>query len=229
MVLSHKKSLPIIILCGGKGTRIRELFSETPKGLIDINGKNVISTVIENDFFSDIYLAAGHLSDAYIKFIKNYEDKNIKICVESNPLGTGGAINNIIHEFNLDEFFVINGDTFIDIDFNDFFNVYIENNKPLLAIYNVEKSSDYGTIQINDQNDIISFKEKLVENETYAYAGLSILSKDLFSSFQKDESFSLEEEIFNKHAKRLHSYKMNKPFYDIGTPDRYKKAKKDLL
>ena len=107
-----------VILAGGFGTRLSHIVTDVPKPMAPISDKPfldyLISTLKKQGFNSFVFLT-GHKADVIEEHYKNLE--NAIFVREEKALGTGGAILNAFKYLN-DEFFVINGDTFFDIDFS---------------------------------------------------------------------------------------------------------------
>ena len=136
----------VIILAGGKGTRIKKFLKNKPKPMIKIQNLNFLDILIKNFSkysINKIYIAAGFKGD---KIFKKFHNKkvnlvDIKCIIEKKTLGTGGSLS----QFNgktTKKFFVINGDTFFDIDLNKIFYKYKNSKKIYLALSN---SNNYKT------------------------------------------------------------------------------------
>jgi len=106
--------MQLLILCGGLASRLGDITKSTPKVLLDIHGRKFLDIILEEyrkAGFSEFILLAGHLADK----LKEYESDNIKVIVEDEKLGTGGAVLNAL-PYLKDNFFTCNGDTFIPFD-----------------------------------------------------------------------------------------------------------------
>ena len=120
-------NIDLVILCGGKGSRLKSFTKKIPKPLLKINNitflDNLISYYQKYDF-KNIYLLAGYLGE---KIKKKYENKsvnfiNLKVIVEKSPKGTGGALNLIKNKVK-NNFLLINGDSFVEYDLLKFFKL----------------------------------------------------------------------------------------------------------
>ena len=116
-----------IILCGGYGTRLKSITKKTPKPLIRYYNKEFLAHVIdrlEHQGIEEVILLTYYKNQQFKKFI-NKINKNklkklkIKVVCEKDKLGTGGALINSI-KFQNDSFFLLNGDTFFDINLREF-------------------------------------------------------------------------------------------------------------
>ena len=121
--MKKNNKIDLVILAGGKGSRVRNFLHGKPKPLLKINNLSFLQILL-NEYakypFSNIYILAGYkgniiykrFNDKYINFIK------IKCFVEKKLLGTAGALRNLKKKINND-FLLVNGDSFFDIKLND--------------------------------------------------------------------------------------------------------------
>jgi len=115
--------MQVLILCGGKGTRLRPLTKTIPKPMLEFGGKPFLEYLIEyykkNDI-KDFILAVGYLKEQIVEYFGNGKKfgVNIKYSFEEKPLGTGGAVYNA-KKYLKGNFIVVNGDTFTDFEPKD--------------------------------------------------------------------------------------------------------------
>ena len=126
------KRIDVVILAGGKGSRIKKYLNLLPKPMIPINGRNFLSYLIQRLCIYNvrkIYILCGYRADP---IIKKYHNKIINfvpiVCVkEKKAMGTGGCLHKIFKKVSK-EFILINGDTFIDVDYSIIINKKINEN-----------------------------------------------------------------------------------------------------
>ena len=216
-----------IILCGGKGTRIREYNSSNQKCLIQINGLPFIEYLLKQFSQFKITLCTGYLGNQIKDLYQN--QKNIRVLQEHIPLGTGGAIVNSLKEINEELIIISNGDSFCDFNLNLAVKIFFEKEIDFLVVTtdNFNSHNDYGMIEADQNNIIKSFNEKPLDNysDRLMNCGIYIIKKKIFNDY-KVENISLEKEIIPKIITIYKSYSHNihKKVYDIGTPDRIKIA-----
>lgn len=223
-----------IILAGGKGTRISNLFPDKPKTLIDINGKSILERQIDKVISSGvetIIISICHLADTVDDFLKGrqFGNANVYTIRERTPLGTGGAIKNILLNTNTEQALIINGDTLNDFDYTEMILAHLSNkNENTIGILKRNDNSSFGGLDIKE-NKVIKFAEKTDENLPYTNTGVYILSLDAFNHTHKG-SFSLEEEIFPllKNGE-LSSFEYQGNFWDVGTKERFEIALKEVV
>lgn len=221
--------MKLLVLAGGKGTRLKSAVPNLPKVLAPINGKPFVDLQIES------WLSQGVTSITFIlhhdaDLIRSYIHSQYKILVENGfisfvvdpyPLDTGGALFNTIKELNLiNNFLVTNADTWLSSGLKKVWS----SKPPSIGIIKVQDTSRYGEVTFLE-NKILSFKEK--ENssqEGFINAGLSLLSPINFKN-QKKEIFSLERDFMPSlvNKKELNAVILNTNFIDIGIPDDYQR------
>lgn len=158
-----KTNYNMIIMAGGKGSRLAPLTSVLPKPLLPINNKPIISHIIEKFEKSGIkkFIISINKNNLIIKdYIRNISNKkNIKFIEESRPLGTVGALS-LIKKIN-QPFFVTNCDVLFDLDINKLIDKY-KKFKPHLIIVtvNLKSKTSYGVCQVDKNYKLIGIKEK---------------------------------------------------------------------
>lgn len=234
--LIRNTSIDVIILCGGLGTRLKPLFPNVPKTLVKIRNKPFLDILLENIIsyrFRNIVLCTGYLKEQIKDHFSNYrENSNITFSEEKEPLGTGGALKNAQSLITNDNFLVLNGDSICEIDFNDLEKFHTQKNSLISIVLSknvLEDDLQYGFVDIDDQQRIISFNEKSFKKEKLINAGIYMMNKKIFNYISNyNAPLSLEYDLFPK----LISNMKNKCFgfiteselIDIGTPERYKNA-----
>lgn len=226
-----------IILAGGFGTRLQSVISDLPKPLAPINNQPFLNfqlNYLKYYGIKNVVLSVGYLSQK----IKNYygsEYNGIKITYaeELVTLGTGGGIRLAMMASNTDLAFVLNGDSFFDIDLNLFYKRHLESQSQLsLALRKVSNAARYGTIEKNEFNRILSFTEKTeVAKDGIINGGVYILSKSTYLPITPSEiNFSIEKDFFEKQLSNLkiNGFEFDNYFIDIGIPEDYLKAQNDF-
>ncbi len=226
---NSNKLPPLIILCGGKGTRISHLSNGVPKGLLDINGTSVVEDqcIRFAPHHELIILATGYLGEQYLSLKSKLPFNNILVEQEERPLGTGGALRKVVDKFEFKSFFVVNGDTFIDVDTREMIKSWkINETEGVLGVAKISGDlKDFGNISLDKSDIITSFSEKTGRGE-YVYGGVGLLSANVFMDNALNSEFSLEEEIFMNSNNRFQAYMLKNGFYDIGTEERLRKIRK---
>ncbi len=230
---SRFPEMDFVILCGGLGTRLRTTLPNMPKALAPIAGTPFLDILLHHLFkagFKRIILAVGHLQNPIISRYGN--DSRILFAKEREPLGTGGAVRNARRLIKSPHFFVANGDTFSDADYQNFFTVHkTKGGIVTMGITRAGRRTDAGNILTDASGRILSFKEKRgARSRSGISAGLYCMRREVFDVMPKRKRFSLEEEVFSSLARQgvLFGVPIKREAIDIGTPARYARAKRIL-
>lgn len=219
-----------IILAGGLGKRLGKKSENCPKPMQKINDEPFLDNLIWNlkrHNIKNIILSIGYLSDIFKSHYGNGSNAgvNIDFVEEQVPLGTGGALKKCSDLID-DYFLLLNGDTIFDINYHDLSKSFPDNKVGHLALNYVENVSRYGEVQ-TEGADIVSFKEKINNDDGYINSGVGIFRKKIIE-YIPNGNVSLEKDVFPKliNKKLLSSKKYKSFFLDIGIPETLKSANK---
>ena len=228
---SFGEKIDIVILAGGKGSRIKKLINNCPKPLARINKNKTFLDYLLNNIckynINKIFILAGYKGN---KIYKVYHGKNInlvpvKCIVEKKPLGTAGSLLQIKKKISK-KFMIINGDTIFDINFDEFKNNKIKKDEIFIAL----SKSNYKSPGARLYNLAIRKKRVIFKkNSKLINAGIYLVNRDFLKNI-KPSTFSLENEIIFKliNQKKAKGKIYNNFFLDIGTPKTLKLARKIL-
>ena len=159
-----KLSIPVVIMAGGKGTRLAPLTNVLPKPLIPVGDKTITEHIIEqfSSFGCDDYtMIVNYKKDLIKAYFKETKYKGtLRFVDEEIFQGTGGGLKLLDGMFN-ETFFMINCDTLIDADYEDILEHHKKNNALVTMVCALKKVSvPYGTVEIDNGGNLVSFKEK---------------------------------------------------------------------
>lgn len=235
-----------LILSAGLGNRLRPLTEKTPKPLLPINGKPLLSYHLESLYkygVRDILINTHHLHEQIDEFVKNNKDKfdglRVQTVFEENLLGGAGTLKSNSSFFEGEEnFFVVYGDVLTNINYGNLLNVHKEKcGIATIASYVEEYPESKGIISFDENDRILKFIEKPKPEQViskYANAGMYVLSKNVLkylNSFDKipfDFGHDLFPYLIEKNEK-MYVYKMYETLLDIGTLESYNKAQDMLI
>ncbi|WP_297986093.1 nucleotidyltransferase family protein [uncultured Campylobacter sp.] len=213
-----------IILCGGLGTRLRSVISDVPKPMAPIKNKPFLAFVLEylkKQNISRVVLAVSYKYEIIQEYFGNsYLGMQILYSIEKEPLGTGGAILEALNLINSDSCYVLNGDTFFDVNLD---RLKLDNSDICVALKPMKNFDRYGSVDIDNNSYISAFNEKKFTSNGLINGGVYLIKKNIFNSFNLPNKFSFEEFfqenflIFNAKATVFDDY-----FIDIGIPQDYK-------
>jgi len=226
------KKTDIVILAGGKGTRIKKYLDGKPKPLVQIKNYKFLDLLIKKICKYDInnlIILAGYKGNL-IK--KKYHNKSFnfvktKVIIEKKPLGTAGALAQLKNKVKND-FIVINGDTFFDLDISKVIKFQLKKNEIFLSLVkNHNYKSNKKLVYLNlDKNNNIIFDN----NSKFINGGVYKFNKSFLKIIIK-KNHSLENDIIPNLIikKKVKGLNFNDFFIDIGTPKNLSDAKKNLL
>ncbi len=225
-----KIDVDIVILCGGLGTRLNTLLPNAPKALASINGVpflDKLMTTVNKQGFEKFVLCVGHLKQQIIDHYSQTTNFDISYSLESQQLGTGGAIKNALPAIKNNFFIAMNGDSFCDVSLKSLIEFHQKKNADISVVISTadNERDDVGNIAIDENYKIISFSEKSKKTVSQNInAGIYVINKSVIDSFDA-KMFSLEVDLFPKliKNKNIYGFETNNLVYDIGTPKRYKK------
>ncbi|HEF3288296.1 TPA: nucleotidyltransferase family protein [Campylobacter jejuni] len=211
-----------IILCGGLGTRLKSVIKDIPKPMAPINDKPFLEFIFEHlkkQGIKEVILAVSYKYEVIQEYFKDeFLGIKIKYSIEKEPLGTGGAINEAL-KFIKNEAYVLNGDTFFDIDLS---KLRLNESKICLALKQMNGFDRYGTVELDGKNYIKLFKEKEFKKQGLINGGIYLLNKDIFNDFDLQEKFSFEEFLQENYEKlKAKAHIFDDYFIDIGVPEDY--------
>jgi len=214
----------IVVLCGGKGTRIKTVSKNVPKSLIKVKGKPFLEyklNKLEKFDFKNLYLCTGYKSYQIKKFIKKRKNKlNTNICNDGKELlGTGGAIKKIINKLSK-FFFVTYGDIYDQINYELMLKEYKKKKLPVMMSIIKNKNKLYvNNVDIIDNKFIFYNKKGANFFFDFIDYGVIIFKKKIFTEI-KEKKFQLEDLIHNLSLRRQISFYVEKKnFYEIGSID----------
>lgn len=221
-------NITAVILAGGLGTRLAPIIKNKPKVLAEVKGHPFLQYLLEvlnKNNFKNVVLCTGFLGDQIKQtFGQKYKNIHLLYSNEPVPLGTGGGLRNALSFMNTNIVLVMNGDSFCDVDFEQFLGFHMnKNSSASLVLASVSDTSNFGTVKLVNHDSIIQFREKK-KGKGLVNAGIYLINKTLIEKIPL-KKISLEKEIFPTWiGKGFYGYKSNKDFIDIGTPQNYKKA-----
>jgi len=209
-----------VILAGGKGTRLGFLTKNAPKPMLVVNKKPFLEHLLINlkrNGIKDIVLCIGYLSYKIKDYFKDGSKFGLKISysTETRLLGTGGALKKAENFLN-HSFILLNGDTYLPVDYSGLFRHFRKLNKKGLIVV-CKAGNKRGNISLKG-NLVVNYNKKY-KNMKFTDAGVQIFRKDILNLIAANKFVSLEERIFPKliREKQLAAYMSKKKFYDIGT------------
>lgn len=228
--LSHspERENRMVIMAGGKGTRLRPYTENCPKPLLPVAGKPMLEHIVERSKqagFTHFVMAVhylGHMIQGYFGDGSKWDVK-IEYLLEDRPLGTAGALS-LLDPYPDLPFVVTNGDVLTDINYGDLLDFHIRQDATgTMAVRLHEWQHPYGVVQTNGI-DIIGFEEKPVAR-THINAGVYALDPFALSLLPKGRcDMPTLFECLQIQKRRTVAYPMHEPWLDVGRPVDLKQA-----
>jgi D,D-heptose 1,7-bisphosphate phosphatase len=233
--------MKVVIIAGGKGTRIASVNNEIPKAMIPVAGKPVLEYQIElakRYGHTDIILIIGHLGEVIQGYFGDGSKWGVSITyfLEKQPLGTAGALPDLKASLS-DDFFVFYGDTVMDIALDQFLAFHREKKSMAsLFLHPNDHPYDSDLVAVNEDNRIENFFSKPhpadFVGRNLVNAALYILSPSIIDYIPVGEKSDFGKHIFPTcldAGLSLFGYISPEYIKDMGTPDRYEKVCGDVI
>lgn len=232
-----------ILLVGGFGTRLKPLTNQTPKPMLPVGGKPVTEHQLlaaKAAGINTVVLATSYLSEVFTPYFGDGSKwgMNLLYAVESEPLGTGGAIRNaaaLLNFADLDEEFVIfNGDVLSGHDIAAQLEFHRANSADAtLHLIEVADARAFGCVPTHPDGRVIDFLEKMEHPVTNSInAGCYIFNSSVILEIPPGEVVSIERQTFPKLVKNgrpVYGYHEQSYWLDIGTPAALFKGSRDIV
>ncbi|MFB6341794.1 nucleotidyltransferase family protein [Saccharicrinis sp. FJH62] len=223
-----------IILAGGLGTRLKDVISDIPKPMAKVAGKPFLEYIFRylNRFdIQRIILSVGYKYEVINEqFGDSFLGMKLVYAVEEEPLGTGGGILNALNHVISKEVFLINGDTFFDVDLGTLESHFLSQKYDLcFALKPMNNFDRYGEVIVAGDK-VVGFNEKKMVKEGLINGGIYILRSDIFDGCGLTGKFSFETDYLAEY-KDIHTFGYiisDTYFIDIGIPEDYNRAHKQI-
>lgn len=242
--------MKVVIMAGGRGTRIAELFPDIPKPLIPVDGMPILEREIRSlasQGFKDLILTVGYLADKIIAYFGDGSQLGVKIdyFVEETPLGNAGALFQLKDKIGNEPFFLLNADAAFDVDFNRML-AFHQQHGGLVTLFTHPNSHPYdsGLIIADNNGNVEKWLSKEDERPQWynnrVNAGLHVIDpKVLDLSLENLEidpatdapkgKVDLDRQILKPLCGTGKMYCYDSPEYvkDMGTPERFHQVEAD--
>tara|TARA_B100001750_G_C15510520_1_gene603312 strand:+ start:330 stop:1379 length:1050 start_codon:yes stop_codon:yes gene_type:complete len=224
-----KLDVPVVIMAGGKGTRLEPFTKVLPKPLVPIHEKPLIEHIIER--FTDVgvkdfILTVNYKASIMKAFFEELEPKfSVEFLEEQEPLGTAGSLKFLKGRL-VQPFMVTNCDIIIKADYLDLYSFHNKNKYDITLVASMKNYTiPYGTCELNDEGHLKNINEK-PEYDFLVNAGLYVLNPDVLEFIPKDRSYHITNliEDVQKDGKRIGVYPIDDDAWiDVGQWAEYQK------
>lgn len=225
-----------VLLAGGLGTRLRSVVSDRPKPMAMVENKPFLEHLtgaLKRNGITDIIFAVGYKGSMIEEYFGNGEKFgiNASYAYEEEQLGTAGAIKNCMPLISEDSFFVLNADTFYDLDYSRLTKLAQDNDSVMsLVLRRVDDCSRYGTVKL-EGSSVKAFNEKSDKGgEGIINGGVYLMTKKLLDEIPHGK-VSLENEMIPQWLSKgydISAFVNDGYFIDIGVPEDYFRFQEDV-
>ena len=219
----------VVILAGGKGSRLKPYTVSMPKPLVPLGDKPILEIVIEklkSHGFTRVTLTVNHMADIIVAFFGDGSKwgVNIDYTLEDKPLSTMGPLS-LVKDLP-ENFLVMNGDVLTDLNYGDFYDEHVKS-KSIFTIGSSRRvdTIDYGVLHCDNEKKLMNFEEKPKSNFLVSM-GVYVVNKKVLEFIPKNTFFGFDHLMHvlldNKIPVEVYEY----PGYwlDIGRPKDYELA-----
>ncbi|MDF9407906.1 NTP transferase domain-containing protein [Pelotomaculum isophthalicicum JI] len=223
----------VVVLAGGKGTRIRDLYPNVPKPFIPVNGKPFIEWVLfyfKQQGLRKAVISLGHnanVAEVYLT-VRDKSDMELSYVIEDTALGTAGAFlfaSKTVSEY--EKFIITNGDSIVLADLQPALETLNREDTDVVIIgVHVDDATRYGSMVVDSDMRLLKFTEK-TSGQGIINAGIYMIKKRIIDEFPPNLPLSFENEVFPYLLERgiiIKVHQCNAPFLDIGTKESIKLA-----
>lgn len=226
--------MKVIILAGGKGTRLKPYTAVLPKPLVPVGNKAILEILIERlkeQNITDVTLCINHLAELIMAYFGDGKKWGVKMSysIEDKSLSTVAPIKLLKNLPN--DFLVMNGDILTDLNFRKLYNYHLRN-KTLLTVATYKRRSkiDFGVIDIdNTKNIALGFKEK-PEYVLNVSMGVYVFKKKILDFIPENKPFGFDNLMYTllEKGQTIKVYPYEGYWLDIGRPEDYEKANENI-
>ena len=220
-----------VILAGGLGTRLRPLTEKVPKVLAPVLGRPFLDFQLRHlrrAGFRKVLLLVAYLGEQIEGYCGDGGRWGVRIdyAREPSPMGTGGALK-LAGEKLDDPFVLINGDTFLPLDFDRFLASFLET--PCLGLMTVYAGDEVGAshnVRVGPDGFVQAYDKRSAEGMNGTDAGVSVYRREVLDTAPAERPFSFEEEMFPRliAQRGLRGFFARERFYDMGTPENLRRT-----
>ena len=222
-----------MLLVGGVGTRLRSAVPSLQKAMAPVGDRPFLELLVRqlaNQGIRQLVMCTGYLADQIEEVFEDGSDFGVSIeySKEASPLRTAGALKLAQCYLRQEtEFLVLNGDSFLEINFNDLIGFHQRHGGlATIAVVPVQNASRYGTVKVGTGGRVLGFVEKAGVNVPATInSGVYVLAAAVLAQVPEGPA-SLERDVFPRLLERkLYAFEQRGLFIDIGIPDDYARAK----
>ncbi|MBI2573092.1 NTP transferase domain-containing protein [Candidatus Woesearchaeota archaeon] len=198
-----RSAWPVVLLCGGKGTRMWPLTEDVPKPLIPIGGKPILWHIMDRYSsygYTHFIVCLGHMKEKIRSYFANPANINPTWKIELVDTGEESSkserIAQVKHLIKTDHFLLSYGDDLSSVDINHVVDTHLSRGK-MVTLTSVPLHSEFGVLELDDKHHVRSFREKPRLSEYWINGGFYVCNKQVLSNLEGGE---FEDVVLKKLA-----------------------------
>jgi dTDP-glucose pyrophosphorylase len=230
----EKRENPVFIMAGGFGTRLKPLTDNCPKPMLNVGGKPMLETLInnfKNHGFYKFYISTHYLPEVIMDYFGNGSGYDVEITYvhEETPLGTGGALSLLPDSLPNEPLIMINGDILTNVDFAKVLDFHVQQQSDAtMCVRDYEVKVPFGVIE-GQGHEITD----IVEKPTYRYfvnAGIYVISHHIIKQLPNNKHLDMPTlfEVKKNEGCKILKFPIHEYWLDVGRHDDFKKAQTDI-
>ncbi len=233
---SKRKEIPVVIMAGGLGTRLRPLTDNCPKPMLEVGGKPILELIIDSlkkQGFYQFYIAVNYLSEQIFDYFGNGEKFSIQVeyIREEKRLGTAGALSLLPSTLadTAEKLIVLNGDVLTRVNFNSLLHFHDNTQSDAtVCVRDYDVQIPFGVIDI-EQNKVTQIVEKPI-HKYFVNAGIYCINTKQLAKIPNDEYLDMPDLLSNLmlNDAGVNAFPVHEYWVDIGRHEQLEKAKEDF-
>ncbi|MGU3292241.1 sugar phosphate nucleotidyltransferase [Williamsia sp. M5A3_1d] len=228
-----------VILVGGKGTRLRPLTLSAPKPMLPTAGMPFLTHLLSRigaAGITDVVLGTSFKAEVFEQHFGDGSKlgMHLSYVTETEPLGTGGAIRNVLSELTADTILVFNGDVLGGTDVGAVLDTHHSSGADVtIHLVRVGDPRAFGCVPTDDDGRVTAFLEKTQDPPTdQINAGCYVFKRSVIEEIDTGRPVSVEREVFPgllAHGRHVHAHVDTGYWRDMGTPEDFVQGSADLV
>lgn len=223
------KDVRVVILAGGKGTRLRPYTAVLPKPLMPIGDLPILEIVLrqlKHFGFEEITLSVSHMADLLNTFFGDGSKLGVRIsyCFEDEPLGTAGCISLV--EDLTEYFLVMNGDLLTTLDYAALVQQHVDSGATAtIAAFPREVMIDLGVLEADDGGALVDYREK-PRLEYLVSMGINVFDRSVVEFVPRGQFLDIPTLMMRlvEAGRKVLIHRADCDWLDIGRPEDYDRA-----
>jgi len=222
----------VVIMAGGRGSRLSPLTNDCPKPMLKISGKPMLESLLEKCIEAGLrkfFISVNYLKDMIIDYFGDGSKWGVSIVYleENKPLGTAGSLN-LISEHLVDPMFVLNADVLTRVDFKNLLRFHLEEAaEATICVREISTKIPYGVVELAS-NEITAIQEK-PEISHFVNAGIYVINPSFLEFIPSNQFFDMPDLINTAliNNKKVRAFPVHEYWLDVGLPETFKLASVD--